>query len=402
MADTKYDVGGTLLERPFKVQRLGHVALCVDDLEAALHFYSDLLGMNVSDAVDFAAMFDRQTPDRDGNAYFLHLAADHHSTVLFPIWTMPPRKMVPATRAVSHLAWQVATMEEVVNGGEWLRARHESVRPGARDPAGSNYNATIYDPNTLPNELYYGMDQIGWSGCSRPPEMWAEEDLPLPSPNETIEPDFPEVRAAIEHGLDMRNGLHRRPWPEERHNVDGVMLPRPFRIVRNSPVGLFVEDMEASLRFYRETMGFIPTGTIEFEGHNCHFLRTNTEHHSLALLPTALRGTLPVHPESICAYYGLQVQNYRQLRNAVSFFRDKGLEVRALPAALTPGMDYTALVTAPDGHAILLYHRMEQIGWDGQARPLQAHPTVPFEDWPETLEGSPESYTGFVFQGPIG
>lgn len=402
MGETRFNVGGTMLDRPFKVLRFGHLALCVDDMDAALRFYSDILGMNVSDAVDFAAMFNRQTPDRDGNAYFMNIAADHHSTVLFPIWTMPPRKVVPATQGVSHMAWQVGTMDEVVYGGEWLRTRHESVRPGSRDPAGANYNATIYDPNTLPNEIYYGMDQIGWSGCSKPSEIWSEDDLPLPPPGGTIEPDFPYVRGEIEKGIDIRKGMHRRPWPEERYNVDGVMLPRPFRIVRNSPVGLMVDDMEASLGFYRDTMGFVVTQTVEYEDQTCYYLRTNTEHHSLALLPASLRASLPVHPESICGYYGLQVQNYRQLRNAVTFLREKGVQIASLPAELTPGMDYTALAIAPDGHAVLLYHAMEQVGSDGTARKAEPRPAVPFEEWPEALGGTAGSYTGFVFQGPIG
>ena len=42
--DTKFDVGGVLLDRPFKVRRLGHFGFNVDDIEAHRHFYGDLLG----------------------------------------------------------------------------------------------------------------------------------------------------------------------------------------------------------------------------------------------------------------------------------------------------------------------------------------------------------------------
>ena len=46
---TKFNVGGILLDRPFKIRRLGHFGFNVTDLDAAYHFYSDLLGFRVSD-----------------------------------------------------------------------------------------------------------------------------------------------------------------------------------------------------------------------------------------------------------------------------------------------------------------------------------------------------------------
>jgi hypothetical protein len=44
-----YDVGGVLLDRPFKIRRLGHFGFNVDHVDEAFHFYTDLLGFMVSD-----------------------------------------------------------------------------------------------------------------------------------------------------------------------------------------------------------------------------------------------------------------------------------------------------------------------------------------------------------------
>ena len=66
---TKYNVGGVLLDRPFKIRRLGHFGFNVTDLEASLHFYSDLLGFRVS--------------DEGAMGFFMRYGTDHHAFVLF-------------------------------------------------------------------------------------------------------------------------------------------------------------------------------------------------------------------------------------------------------------------------------------------------------------------------------
>ena len=50
----RYNVGGILLERPFKIRRLGHFGFNIAKLEEARHFYGDLLGFVVSDKADFS------------------------------------------------------------------------------------------------------------------------------------------------------------------------------------------------------------------------------------------------------------------------------------------------------------------------------------------------------------
>jgi glyoxalase/bleomycin resistance protein/dioxygenase superfamily protein len=40
----KYDVGGVLLDRPFKIRRLGHFGYNVENVAGCLEFYCELLG----------------------------------------------------------------------------------------------------------------------------------------------------------------------------------------------------------------------------------------------------------------------------------------------------------------------------------------------------------------------
>lgn len=59
----------------------------------------------------------------------------------------------------------------------------------------------------------------------------------------------------------------------------------------------------------------------------------------------------------------------------------------------------------PQGHRILLYYYMEQIGWDGRPRPADLRgqsETRPVKDWPETVEAPTDVYADQPLVGPMG
>jgi hypothetical protein len=97
----------------------------------------------------------------------------------------------------------------------------------------------------------------------------------------------------------------------------------------------------------------------------------------------------------------MQVGDYQQLRDAVSFIEEQGVEIKYLPPELFPGMDYCAFAIDPDGHAIQLYYYMEQIGWDGKPRPASQRPQV-LDPWPEAVDPQSDTFGGETLLGPIG
>lgn len=103
-----------------------------------------------------------------------------------------------------------------------------------------------------------------------------------------------------------------------------------------------------------------------------------------------------------CMSLGLQLANYRQLREAVSFLRKHGVRFADVPPELFPGIDYAAFALDPDGHCLMLYYYMEQLGWDGKPRPKELRRKVSRENWPETLDPMPDTYHGEPFLGPWG
>jgi catechol 2,3-dioxygenase-like lactoylglutathione lyase family enzyme len=263
---------------------------------------------------------------------------------------------------------------------------------------GSNWHTYVFDPDGHVNELYYGIEQVGWEGYSKPLAMYErgfQEAPPLPQINE-----FTEVQQALEKGIDLESGYRFLDPLPATYDVDGVLLPRPFKIVKIGPVGIYVENVEAAKNFYEQKLGFTFTEEVTWQGHRCVFLRANTEHHSLAIFPVELRAAIGASDHSTCASFGLQLANYRQLKEAVSFLKDAGCRLFELPPELHPGIDYAAHVLDPDGHCIQLYFSMEQIGWDGRPRPASERSSVSPDAWPDAIEPPAGVYEGEAFMGP--
>jgi catechol 2,3-dioxygenase-like lactoylglutathione lyase family enzyme len=405
VANDKFNVGGVLLKQPFKIRRLGHFGFNLVNMEEGIRFYRDLLGFRVSDIIDHASR--AKSPEQmagisDTNSYFTRYGTDHHALVLF---NQRAREALgrasPPGITINQITWQVGSLIEVGNGIRWFCEKGIKQQRSGRDMPGSNWHTYLFDPDGHSNELYYGIEQIGWNGHSKPRKMYNigfEAAPPLPQISE-----YQETQQALSKGVDLLSGYRHAEQLAETYDVDGILLARPFKIVRLGPVYLFVADLQSAESFYRDTLGFTLTEEVHWRGHRCLFLRCNTEHHSLALFPLPLREILGMSSHSSSAALGLQLANYRQLRESVKFFRDRGVEVsETLPLELHPGIDYAVQLRDPDGHCIQLYHAMEQIGWQAQPRSAASRQPRKLSEWPEVLEADPNAFMGEPYLGPWG
>jgi catechol 2,3-dioxygenase-like lactoylglutathione lyase family enzyme len=408
----KHDVGGVLLDRPFKIRRLGHFGFNVGDasMEACRHFYVDLLGFRISDEAGFARRLpeDQLAGLRHPTGYFTRHNTDHHTFVLFNrdvmerLAQLSGRRVTPGI-TINQITWQVGSLAEVGNGARWFAEQGVPIARTGRDMPGSNWHTYVSDPDGHTNELYYGIEQVGWEGYSKPRALYhrgfqTAPDLPQMS-------EFDEVQQAMADGVDLHAGYRHVDSLPATHDVDGILLPRPFKVVRIGPVSLFVADVDVATAFYRDRLGFTVTEAVEWQGARCTFLRANTEHHALALFPAELRAGLGFSAHTTGAAFGLQVATYRQLRAAVRFLTDHGCRLLdTVPPDLHPGIDYAAHVLDPDGHCIQLYYAMEQIGWDGRPRPRDQRRVADADPatWPETVAALPDTFAGEPFLGPWG
>src|SRR5262245_18042944 len=200
------------------------------------------------------------------------------------------------------------------------------------------------------------MEQIGWTGRTKPRAMY-DRGFHVPPPLPQIS-EFDEVEEALAKDTDLESGYRHVELPA-KYDVEGILLPRPFKVVGLGPLRLFVEDMATAEAFYRDVLGFGLTEEVTWQGHRCVFLRVNTGHPPPALYPKALPSIPVLSPHTSGRSFGVQVGTYRQLCNALEFLQAAGSTVRELPAELSPGIDYSALVLDPDGHAMQLYFQME-------------------------------------------
>jgi catechol 2,3-dioxygenase-like lactoylglutathione lyase family enzyme len=403
----KFNVGGVLLDQPFKIRRLGHFGVNAIDMAGALRFYKDLLGFRIVDVRD--TFKGKPVPEAykdfgDPNGYFFRYGSDHHALV---IYNQRLRQAMDKTGkrfryglTINQMTWQVGSLQEVYAGDAWMRSIGQNMVRVGRDMPGSNWHTYMFDPDGHVNELYYGIEQIGWDGRSKPRTMYNRGFHETPALPQISE--FQEVEDAHAAGIDVHSGYRYKPAGEAKYDVGGILLPRPFKTVKIGPLHMFVRNMEAAVAFYRDELGLQVTEEITWQGHRCVFLRCNTEHHSIGLYPIALRSVLGLSAHTTCLSFGLQLAEYCQLRDARGWLSEKGVTVKYLPPELFPGIDYSAFAIDPDGHAIQLYHYMEQIGWDGRPRPANLRRKVDNEHWPEALDALSDSFMGEAYMGPWG
>jgi catechol 2,3-dioxygenase-like lactoylglutathione lyase family enzyme len=396
----RFDVGGYRLDRPFRVTRLGHVGLNCTLIDESLHFYRDLLGFRISDRMDFRERLNN--PEiidglGDSGGYFMRHGTDHHSFVLFNKRVMDAAYSKRNARpdvTINQISWQVSSLREVVDGESWLRERGHQIEKAGRDMPGSNWHTYFNDDDTHTNELFYGMEQVGWSGISKPLAFYRQmlrETAKLPQISETT-----EVSDALASGVDLASGQRHVPAEPGRFDVGGVLLPRPFKITRVGPLRLFVHDIDGARAFYRDVLGLRVTEEIQYEGVRCVLLRAGTEHHSIGLYPVALRERLGLSPHSTTFAIGFQVGGYRQLRDARRFLLEHGLTEVKLPPELFPGISRAFRLRDPDGHLIELYDGMRQV----LPLPSATAPDVLGDEWPDTVDDD-FAFLGEPHLGPL-
>jgi catechol 2,3-dioxygenase len=146
---------------PFTLTKIGHVVLMASDLPRSVAFYTGVLGFRVSDVYPETMM--------KGLMVFMRCAADHHGVAL--VGGAPGAS---AHRELHHLAFEVATIDEVFRARDWLAKHGVKIEFEGRRRAGCQVAVEFRDPDGHWLEIYWGLDQVGADGRVRPPEEWRE------------------------------------------------------------------------------------------------------------------------------------------------------------------------------------------------------------------------------------
>ena len=147
---------------PFAVRKLGHVVVNVADLETSKRFYTEVLGFQPTDIYG-----DDKMP---GGMVFLRCNGDHHCLAL--IGGAPPAG--EAKRTLHHMAFELATLDEVFRARDHLRRHGARIVYEGRRRAGCQVSVEFLDPDGHHLELFWGLDQIGTDGRVRPADEWRQ------------------------------------------------------------------------------------------------------------------------------------------------------------------------------------------------------------------------------------
>ena len=248
-ARSRFDVGGVLLDRPFRIRRLGHFGVNVDNSKRAFTFTvtcsafrsptrpTSARGSRTSSAQPWAQMptpraTSRATAPITTRSSCSRARSSGCSRLASPTTHASTRS--PGRSAAWPRSWPAAASS--TNQGI-------HVRRSGRDTPGSNWHTYPLDPDGHTNELYYGIEQVGWTGYSKPRSMYNRGFRERPSLPQMSE--FDEVDAALGEGVNLESGFRPVEKNPRTFDVDGILLARPFKIVRIGPVRIFVDDVAA-------------------------------------------------------------------------------------------------------------------------------------------------------------
>ena len=144
---------------PFRIGKIGHVVLNVRDVERSARFYTEVLGFAISDVYP-----EEMVP---GGMVFLRCNTDHHGIALVGSLKEPA-----ANTDLNHVAFEVATLDEVLRAHDHLRRHGAQIDFAGRRRAGCQIAVEFRDPDNHRLEIYWGIDQIGSDGYVRAASEW--------------------------------------------------------------------------------------------------------------------------------------------------------------------------------------------------------------------------------------
>jgi len=134
-----------------KPRKLGHIVLMVRDIRKSVQFYTDVVGLEVSDWID-------------DQMVFLRCGSDHHDLALAqlpkdsPLFGESPNTARPG---LEHFSYELASLEEIERAADMLEQKGiEIVRGIGRHGPGENVFLVFKDPDGNYVEFYCDMVQV--------------------------------------------------------------------------------------------------------------------------------------------------------------------------------------------------------------------------------------------------
>ncbi|MBS1885861.1 MAG: VOC family protein [Actinobacteria bacterium] len=159
------------------VKKIGHVGLAVRDLDRAVDFYCDVLGLDLTERFEYPE-------DEVGHGVavragaFLRCSSTHHCLSIFVLKDEldgPPPGTVGY--GLHHIAFEIATPEQLLARYRDFKARGVEIVNAREGGPGNQPRFYARDPDGNLLEFYWGIDEIGWDGRAREYQPITEIEL---------------------------------------------------------------------------------------------------------------------------------------------------------------------------------------------------------------------------------
>lgn len=171
-----------MIRRP-KPQRIGHVVLNVRNLRESVDFYTDIVGLEVSDYIE-------------DQMAFLRCGVDHHDLALAQIPKGHARAedtYQPGRPGLEHFSYRLESLQEIEDAAAYLQEKGiEIVRGIGKHGPGENLFLVFKDPDGNYCEFYADMIQVTpehphtprvWANDLKAFDQWKFEKFLVPPPD---------------------------------------------------------------------------------------------------------------------------------------------------------------------------------------------------------------------------
>ena len=147
--------------------------------------------------------------------------------------------------------------------------------------------------------------------------------------------------------------------------LETAVVTTPIKVKKLGHLVYEVSDLERSVRFWTEIMGFHVSDRNE---KGMVFLRNATDHHSIGLMQISGKKR-PEHGAHLqMSHLAMEVADLETLFRARDFIKQQGVKL-TYEGRKGPGGNVGIEFEDPDGYIFEIYADMDQVGTDGKSRP---------------------------------